>query len=79
MELVTTYLPWAQIVLAVTMTALILLQQSDASLGSAFGGSMSESISRTRRGSEKYIFFATIIIGVLFIASTILALFVVGQ
>lgn len=67
-------LPWIQIVLAVLVTALVLLQQSDEALGSAFGGGMSESISRTRRGSEKVIFLACIVCSVLFVLSAIAAL-----
>ncbi len=77
MELLKTALPWIQIALAVIVTALVLLQQSDEALGSAFGGGMSESISRTRRGSEKIIFIACIVCGVLFVLSAIAALLLV--
>lgn len=49
--------------------ALILMQQSDAGLGAVFGGTDGGGINRTRRGSEKIIFQATIVIGILFVLS----------
>lgn len=67
-------LPIIQIVLAVLITAAVLLQQSEAGLGGAFGGSDSVSSWRTRRGFEKFLFVATIVLALLFIASAILAL-----
>ena len=69
-----TILPWIQIVLSVILVALVLLQQSEAGLGSAFGGSGGgDGIARTRRGAEKFIFQATIVVGILFAASALLA------
>lgn len=70
-------LPIIQIVLAVLMTAAILLQQSEAGLGGAFGGSDSVSSWRTRRGFEKFLFIGSLVLGVLFIASALLALRIV--
>ena len=62
---------YIQIVLSVIMVALILVQHSDESLGSAFGASGSEGQYRTRRGAELYIFRATIVVVVLFVLSAI--------
>ena len=77
MEALGTALPWTQIVMAVILTGLILLQQSDEALGSAFGGGgMSDNVSRTRRGSEKFIFITTIVISVLFVASAVVTLLI---
>ncbi len=73
MNFIANILPWAQIVLSVLMTGLILLQRSDASLGSAFGGSDSASM-YTRRGAEKILFNITIAVAVLFTLSALLAL-----
>lgn len=67
-------LPIIQIVLAVLFTVVVLIQQSEAGAGGAFGGSDSVSAWRTRRGFEKFLFIGTIILAVLFIASAILAL-----
>lgn len=68
-------LPVIQIILAVLLTVSVLLQQSEAGAGAAFGGS-SDSVStwRTRRGFEKFLFFFTIVIAILFIAAAILTL-----
>ncbi len=65
-------LSYIQIGLAVILCALILIQQSEASLGSAFGGSGGETTVRTRRGAELWIFRTTIVVACLFVASTIL-------
>lgn len=67
-------LPWIQVVLALMLTALILTQQTDAALGSAFGGSGGENIARTRRGGELFLFRLTIFIALLFALSSIVAL-----
>ncbi len=67
-------LSYIQIVLAVALGALILVQQSEGSLGAAFGGgSLSENV-RTRRGPELWIFRLTIVIAILFVASALLNL-----
>jgi len=76
MELITPVLPWIQIILAVLLVISIMLQQSGAGLGGAFGGSDSGSINYTRRGAEKILFRATIIIGILFAISVFLSLFI---
>jgi len=66
-------LPIIQIVLAILLVVGVLLQQSDAGLGSAFGGGEGSGV-HTRRGAEKTIFNLTIIISVLFVVSTFVAL-----
>jgi len=73
MNFIVNILPWIQIGLSVLVTILILLQRSDASLGSAFGGSDSTSM-YTRRGAEKILFNITIAVAVLFTLSNLLAL-----
>lgn len=73
MNFIANILPWIQIGLSVLVTILILLQRSDASLGSAFGGTDSTSM-YTRRGAEKILFNITITVAILFTLSTLLAL-----
>ncbi len=68
-------LPWIQIVLSVLLGLLILLQRSDASLGSTFGGSDSSTMFQ-RRGIEKILFNAAITIAVLFALSALAALII---
>lgn len=65
----TLYITYAQIALAVVLVGLILLQHSDASIGSAFGGDSLSGTTHTRRGPEKIIFIGTIVIAVLFALS----------
>ncbi len=69
-------LPYIQIVLAVLLIGCVLLQQTGASLGGAFGGDNFSAGYHTRRGSELYLFYATIVVGVLFAGSAFLALIV---
>jgi preprotein translocase subunit SecG len=66
-------LPYIQIVLSVLLIVAILLQQTGASLGGAFGGDNFSAAYHTRRGSEKFLFNATIVIGTLFVLSCIVA------
>lgn len=54
-----------QIVIAITLVATILFQQRGAGLGSAFGGE--GGVYYKKRGAEKIIFVATIVLAVLFI------------
>jgi len=53
-----------QIILAILMVAFILLQQKGSGLGMAFGGE--GNVYRSRRGIEKFLFWATVVVAVLF-------------
>ena len=76
MSLFSSYLPWIQIILSALLVGAVLLQQNEAGLGNSFGGGQAGAPAHTKRGLEKQIFNATIIIAVLFVASTMLALFI---
>ena len=67
-------LPYIQLMLAVLLIGSVLLQQTGASLGGAFGGDNFSAAYHTRRGSEFFLFWATIVIAVLFAATALLAL-----
>lgn len=70
-------LPYAQIALSVLLITVILLQKGDAELGNTFGGGDSfGSGYHTRRGFEKVVFNATIVLGVLFIVTSFLHLII---
>lgn len=70
-----TLLPYIQIILSVILVAAILLQRTGAQVGGAFGGSDNfSSAFHTRRGLEKGLFTATIIIAILFAISALLNL-----
>jgi len=70
MELLTVALPWVQVIIAVLLSSLILLQRSGAELGGAFGGGdVGGGAAYSRRGFEKVIFTSTILLAALFILS----------
>jgi len=69
----SSILPFAQIILSTLLVGAILLQQSEAGLGGTFGGASGSNPFRTKRGAEKTMFIATIIIAALFVASVILS------
>jgi len=75
MGLITTALPYVQIVLSLALVGAILLQQTSAAAGGAFGGSDTTSSYHTRRGAEKALFNLTIIAGALFALSALASLF----
>lgn len=65
-------LPFVEIILSVLLILGIVLQQRGASLGGAFGGDNSSSTFYKRRGAEKFLFTATVLVAVLFIGAAIL-------
>jgi len=67
-----SYLPFVQIVAAIFLITLILLQQRGSALGSAFG--QEGGFYATRRGIQKKIFWLTIIFGALFLILALLNL-----
>lgn len=66
-------LPYIQITLSVVLIILILLQPTDADAGGSFGGG-AVSTWHTRRGGERFVFLATIVVAILFVASVLLDL-----
>lgn len=61
-----------QIITASLLITFILLQQRGEALGSAFGGSGESYLAR--RGVEKKIFWATVILGIIFVVLALLNL-----
>jgi preprotein translocase subunit SecG len=57
-------LPVTQIVLSVVLIIFILLQSKGSGLGGVFGGE--GNVYRTKRGAEKILFVATIVVVILF-------------
>lgn len=76
MNAISSVLPYIQMVLAVILTAAVLLQRNSTTLGGAFGGDNFSSAYHTRRGFERTLFIATIIIAILFTLSAIAALII---
>ena len=71
----STILPWVQIILSGILITLILVQQNSSGAGGTFGGGDGGGIQYTRRGAEKVIFNATIIVAILFGLAAFTALF----
>lgn len=69
-------LPYVQIGLSVLIIVAVLLQRTGASLGGAFGADNFSSGFHTRRGLEKTLFYATIILGILFALSALINLLI---
>ena len=69
----THILTSVQIVLSILLIAAILLQQRGTGLSSTFGGGSLEY--STKRGAEKIIFWATIVLAVLFLAVSVARVF----
>ena len=69
------YLIFVQIAVSILLVIFILLQQRGTALGSALGGGGGEFYS-TRRGLQKKIFLATIVLGSLFIILSLLNLLI---
>jgi len=64
-----------QMVLSVLLIIVILLQQKGSGLGAAFGGS-GGSVHATRRGVDKVLHQATVVISILFFVISFINLFV---
>ena len=71
METLSAALPYIQIALSLLLIVGIVLQNRGASLGGAFGGDNFASTFYKRRGAEKFLFNATIVLALLFVASAI--------
>lgn len=69
---IDTILPYIMLASAILMVVAILLQQRGASLGAGFGGS--GELYTTRRGLDKNLFEATIILAVIFVLSILIGL-----
>ena len=74
MTSISGLLPYVQIILSVLLIGSILMQQSEAGLGGAFGGDSFSTAHRTRRGFERTLFIWTIVLSILFGLSALLAL-----
>lgn len=76
MGIITTSLPWIQVILSVLIVGSVVLQQSAAGLGGALGGSDSGVSYHTRRGFEKFLFYFTIVLGILFLITGLVAVII---
>jgi protein translocase SecG subunit len=68
-------LSWLQIIFSITLVIVIMLQKSDAGIGSAFGAGNDGGVTyHKRRGFEKVLFYLTIVFAVLLVVSLIMGI-----
>lgn len=72
----STSLNIVQIIIATALIALIIIQARSGGLGGVFGSD--STVYRTRRGVERTLFNATVILAVAFFLLAIITLFVTG-
>lgn len=71
MEALVSALPYAEIILSVLLIVGIVLQQRGATLGGAFGGDNFASTFYKRRGAERFLFNATVLVAILLVVAAI--------
>ena len=76
MQIFTKILPYAQIIVSVVLVTAILLQQSSAGVGGALGGGDGGSFHHTRRGFEKFLFYLSVVLGILLAVFAFLAILI---
>ncbi|OGG78377.1 preprotein translocase subunit SecG [Candidatus Kaiserbacteria bacterium RIFCSPLOWO2_01_FULL_52_12b] len=79
MEALVSALPYAEIVLSILLIIGVVLQQRGASLGGAFGGDNFASTFYKRRGAEKFLFNATILIAVFLVLAAVVNFLLTGS
>ncbi|MDD2257704.1 MAG: preprotein translocase subunit SecG [Patescibacteria group bacterium] len=67
-----TWIKIAQLVISLLLILVVLLQNRGTGLGSTFGGS--GGVYLTKRGLEKKLFIATIVLAILFFAVSVLGI-----
>jgi preprotein translocase subunit SecG len=70
------YLNIIQIIISITLIVIILLQVKGEALGGAFGG---PGVARTRRGLEKTLYNATIVLAAIFLFISLLSAILAGK
>jgi len=66
-----------QIVISLVLVLVILLQVRGGGIGGIFG--QADTVYRTKRGVERYLFYTTIVLAVVFVALAIVTLLIVRQ
>lgn len=71
MNTIANLLPYIQLFFALLLVIIIILQRSGEGMEGALGGTAATMTRSARRGGEKVLFYATIIIAILFVASAV--------
>ncbi len=72
-EVILSALPYIQLVSSIILMIAVVLQQTGASLGGAFGTDNFSSGFHTRRGIEKLLFNVSIVVAIVFATSALAA------
>lgn len=72
-NLSTTILTFLNLAIMVALIIIISLQNKSSGLSNVFGGG--GGVVQTRRGFEKWLFYATIVMGIIFVGLTVANLF----
>ncbi len=65
-----------QVILSILLAITILIQQRGSGLGVAIGGAGGGGFHTSKRGAEKFLEIATIVLGILFVLNALAFLFV---
>ncbi|KKR61275.1 preprotein translocase subunit SecG [Candidatus Nomurabacteria bacterium RIFCSPHIGHO2_01_FULL_39_220] len=76
MNLVAQILPYGEIILSIILVTSILFQQSSAGVGGALGGNDTGGFHHTRRGFEKFLFYLSIVDGILLALFALLSIII---
>ncbi len=74
MNTIAQFLPYIQLILAILLILAVIFQRSGEGIEGALGGTASNISHFARRGGEKVLFFATIIIAILFAGSAVISI-----
>lgn len=73
MTTIIRILPYVELTLSIVLIIAILLQQTGAGVGGAFGGGDGSGSYYTRRGFEKFLFYLTIVVAILLATGALVA------
>jgi len=75
MNTITQILPWIQVILSILLILLVLIQRGAEGMEGALGGTATSTMTYfARRGAERFIFIATIVVAMLFAISALIPL-----
>ncbi len=74
MNTITQFLPYIQLALAILLILSVSFQRAGDGMEGALGGTASNVTHFARRGGEKILFFATIIIAILFAGTAVISI-----
>lgn len=74
MNTIAQLLPYIQLILAILLIVVISLQRPGDGMEGALGGTASNLTHFSRRGGERVLFFATIIIALIFVGTAVIGI-----